>query len=484
MKKRFLSLILIATMSISMIACQKKTENQPINEVNEESSEDSYSYNISALLSEDNTYNQVLLKGFTDCLSDYIGDSHFTITTSVVDEENQSDMISSKAIASSPDMIFTAGKSTLLSAKKGTDIIPIIATGIIDFKGTLRIASLNGKSWDKTTGTNVTGVSSKPSIVDQVSLMIEATKDLQTVGILFSPEDTDAIYQNEIFEAYLNQAGIPWKEYLIPLSTVDTDLDLDIDEDKDVKTADTSNDEATSDSDTEKPKQNSTALTPSKFVAFSAKQGMDNDVIALGEDVNTGINSTSSTRVALISEFWTGAKKHPATEANNVEETSEESSDTTASKSTKNDDEDAEEQEPTTEELITQACSECSALYIPYGSMLSSDMETIGSVASNAGVTVVAGDTTVGENALVTLFQDPYTLGYAAGKKAVKVFNGEDISSIKIGSGDSDDAVKLYNGTIAEKFGLEFPKSFQEINEFLETYEYGSTTTRYSAAGE
>ena len=30
MKKRFLSLILIATMSISMIACQKKTENQPL----------------------------------------------------------------------------------------------------------------------------------------------------------------------------------------------------------------------------------------------------------------------------------------------------------------------------------------------------------------------------------------------------------------------------------------------------------------------
>ena len=50
--------------------------------------------------------------------------------------------------------------------------------------------------------------------------MIEATKDLQTVGILFSPEDTDAIYQNEIFEAYLDQAGIPWKEYLIPAANM------------------------------------------------------------------------------------------------------------------------------------------------------------------------------------------------------------------------------------------------------------------------
>ncbi|MBR5637718.1 MAG: hypothetical protein IKW81_12390 [Pseudobutyrivibrio sp.] len=456
MKKRLLSLILIAAMGFSMIACGKKTAEQPANEVNEESDNDSYSYNITALLSEDNTYNQVLLQGFSDCLEDYLGKEHITITSSTVNEENTSDILAARAISKSPDMIFTAGKSTLLSAKNGTDIIPIVATGIVDFKGTLRIASLNGKSWDKTTGTNVTGVSSKPSIVDQVSLMIEATDDLQTVGILFSPEDTDAIYQNEIFEAYLNQAGIPWKEYLIP-SPADT------------------NTAATAEAEKAK---NSTALTPSKYVAFSAKQGMDNDVVTFGDKTISGLNSTSSTRVALVSDFWTGAKVVPATEADN--DSSEDADDTT--KKTTSTDE--EETEPTLEELISDVCTECSAIYIPYGSLLSSEMDTIGAITTEAGVTVVAGDTEVGQNSLVTLFQDPYTLGYAAGKKAVKVFNGDEIGSIKIGSGDSDNAVKLYNGNIAEKFGKEFPKSFKEINDFLETYEYGSTTTRYQASGE
>ena len=456
MKKRFLSLILIATMGFSMISCGKKTAEQPVNEVNEESEDDSYCYNISALLSEDNTYNQVLLQGFTDCLTDYLGEKHFTISSSVVDEETSSDMLAARAISKSPDMIFTAGKSTLLSAKSGTDIIPIVATGIIDFKGTLRIASLNGKSWDKTTGTNVTGVSSKPSIVDQVSLMIEATKDLQTVGILFSPEDTDAIYQNEVFEAYLNQAGIPWKEYLIP-SPVDTSAT------------------------TAEEEQNSTALTPSKFVAFSAKQGMDNEVVALGENTISGLNSTSSTRVALVSDFWEGGKVVPVKEE--ATEDNAEASPTKDSKSSK-ESEVEDEEAPTLEELIQEVCSECSAIYIPFGSMLSGEMDTIGAITTEAGVTVVAGDTEVGQNSLVTLFQDPYALGYAAGKKAVKVFNGDEISSIKIGSGDADNAVKLYNGAIAEKFEMEFPKSFKEINEFLETYEYGSTTTRYTASGE
>lgn len=461
MKKRFLSIILIATMVFSMNACGKKTDEQPINEVKDESENDSYCYNISALLAEDNTYNQVLLQGFTDCLTDYLGDQHFKISTGTVDEENSSDMLTARAISQSPDMIFTAGKSTLLSAKAGTDIIPIVATGIIDFKGTLRIASINGKSWDKTTGTNVTGVSSKPSIVDQVSLMIEATKDLQTVGILFSADDTDAIYQNEIFEAYLNQAGIPWKEYLIP-SPVDTSFN---------------NEE----------EQNSTALSASKYVAFSAKQGMDNAVVSLGEtDEDPGLNSTSSTRVALVSEFWEGGKVLPATEDIYEEDTE---SDKPADKSVKDkpsskSTDDEEEAVPTLEDVISEVCSECSAIYIPYGSTLSREMESIGNITTSAGVTVVAGDTEVGEHALVTLFQDPYTLGYSAGKKAVKVFNGDDISTIKIGSGDGDDAVKLYNGTIAEKFDMEFPKSFKELHEFLETYEYGSTTTRYTASGE
>ncbi len=481
MKKRFLTLTLAASLAFSMIGCGGKSDSKPnINEVTEESESDSHSYNISALLSEDNTYNRILLQGFSDCLTDYLGEDHFKITTSAVSEKLSSDQIAAGAIAKSPDMIFTAGKSTLVSAKSSTDNIPIVATGIIDFKGTLRIPTLNGKSWDKTTGTNVTGVSSKPSIVDQVSLMIEATEDLQTVGILFSPEDTDAIYQNEIFEAYLDQAGIPWKEYLIP---------------------------ATKNVTVEKEAQSSIALTPSKYVASSAKAGMDNDVIPLGEEGSLGLNSTSSTRVALVSQFWNGGKVVPDMTPSEEDSTKDTAEDDKTDSSKDSKDEKSSDKEVSTdknspeastdelndaanidsinlEDRMVEVCNECSAIYIPFGSMLSDQMETIGTIAEDAGVTVVAGDTTIGEHALVTLFSDPYALGYSAGKKAVKVFNEEDIKTIKIGSVDPDDSVKLYNGEIAKKFNMEFPKSFSEISEFLDTYEYGSTTTRYTATGE
>ena len=450
MKKRIISVLLVGLLAVELIACQNNSKKEPENVNNEESSEEDFVYNIAACLSEDNDYNKNLLKGFEDCIGDYVGTDHINVTVYTTSEDEASDAVVKKALATKPDMIFTAGKATLTSATTATETVPIIATGIVDFKGTLRITSLDGKSWDKTTGRNVTGVSSKPSIVDQVSLMIESTEDLQTVGILFSPEDTDAIYQNEIFESYLDQAGIPWKEYLIPAS-----------------------DSAIGDSED----QNSTALTPSKYTSYSAKTGIDDTVETLGDSSILGLNSPSSTRVAEQSAFWTGGK---TTTGRTLADEAEMAEEEEAEEST---DEESKE-EPTLESRIQEACDECSVIYIPFGSILTDQMDIIGSITTESEVVVVAGDTTIADNALVTLFTDPYSLGYQAGKKAVRVFNGDDISTIKISNGDSDDDVKLYNGDVAEKFGLEFPKSFSELNDFLSTYEYGSTTTRHSEETE
>ncbi len=470
MKKRLISILLATTSALTLIGCGQSSKKDAVSEKTEESSEDSYVYNISALLSEDNDYDKILLQGFSDALSDKLGEEHFKIKTTTVSEDKSSDDIASKAASGSYDMIFTTGKQTLASVVAATDSVPIIATDIVDFKGTLRIASLNGKSWDKTTGMNVTGVSSKPSIVDQVSLMIEATDDLQTVGILFSPEDTDSIYQNEIFEAYLDQAGIPWKEYIVPASNTASVIP---------------------------EHQNSTALTPSKFVAFSAKEGMNNDVEPLGDGTNLGLNAPSSTRVATVSDFWKTGKTIPVKETADEDKSeddkkdsdkdSKKESDKDSKKDTEQDSDSKKTEniqdvaDSTIDERIQEACSECSAIYIPFGSMLTDQMETIGSVCKDSGVVLVAGDTTIGANSLVTLFTDPYIIGYSAGKKAVRVFNGEDISTIKISSIDGDDSVKLYNGDVAKAFNKEFPKSFKEYHEFLDTYEYGSTITRYSS---
>lgn len=473
MKKRIISMMLIGTMIISLTGCGASSAKAE--ERTDKSAEATLanSYTISACLEEDNDYNEKLLLGFTDALKDYFPRDTFIINKHTASENHSTSDIATEATstAEASDLIFTIGKKMLVSMTAATEDIPIVATGLVDFKSTLRIADTGSTSWDKTTGINVTGISTRPSIVDQVSLMIEATDNLEAVGLLFSPEDTDSIYQNELFEKYLDQAGIAWKEYSIPATQFAID-----------------DAEGTS----------SIVLTPSKSVIRSARVGVDTQIEALGENILSGINSPASTRVATQSEFWTGGKQNPDTasplsEAEPAEDSQihiEDDTDTSSasdssSKSAGADEDDAlEETSPSMEELIATVCNECSAIYIPYGSMLTDQMDTISQIANASGVVTVAGDTTIGQSTLVTLFYDPYDLGYSAGKKAVRVLQGDDISTIKIGSGDADKYIKLYNEDIALLFGKTFPKSFKEINDFLSTYQYGSNTSRHVEATE
>lgn len=463
MKNRIISLLLVATVALSLSGCGSKDNKTPSAD-SPTSEEEKTSYNITVCLGEDNEYNNHLVDGFTDCLYDYIPANNLIIKKLTVDDDTSSDAVAVVAKSSSPDLIYTVGSNVLASTAAATETIPIVAAGIVDYQTALRIANVGGKSWNKTSGRNITGVTSRPSIADQVSLMIEATPNLSTVGILFSAEDTDSIYQNEIFENYLDQAGIPWKEYEIPAS--DTAIESEEDD-------------------------ANFAVSPSKFVAISAKAGMNNDVEPLGEDLITGINSPSSTRTASVSRFWTGPKFVEDSEdfSDDSENQSDEDNQTSADDiSDDSQDEATEENEPFefTDETpisdrISFVCKECSSIYIPFGSMLTDQMPLIGEIATAAGVTTISGDMTLCENALVTLFYDPYALGYASGKKAVSVLlKGTDISSIKITAGNTDDVVKIYNKEIAEKLGITFPKSFSEYHEFLETYEYGSTTKRHT----
>ena len=446
MKKRIISLVLAAAMAATAFtACGSSTTKSSEKEPVPESDEELHSYNITACLSEDNSYNQILLDGFVAACDDYFTPEGYALSTQIATPDRSTAAIAASVSLKKPDLIYTIGNDMLLSEAAVTETIPIVAAGVVDFQGALRIANTGSDSWDKTTGRNITGVTSRPSIADQVSLLIEATPDLETVGILFSPEDTDAIYQNEILEKYLDQAGIPWKEYSIPAS----------------QTAIIDDEEGSR-----------TVLAPTKFVAPSARQGMDNTVVPLGENLLSGINSPASTRTALQSSNWTGGK---APQAAVIEDVPADEDETTASEQTTDSETEEEEPEITTDDLIQQVCDECSVIYIPFGSILTDQIAVISSVAVKNNVSTVGGDTTLGQSTLVTLFSDPFDLGYSAGKKAASILlNGTDITTMKITAGSTDNLVKLYNRNIASQMDLEFPKSFSEIHDFLREYEYGS----------
>ena len=70
-------------------------------------------------------------------------------------------------------------------------------------------------------------------------------------------------------------------------------------------------------------------------------------------------------------------------------------------------------------------------------------------------------------------------MGYRAGKLAYRILvNETEPGTIKITGVDVDDSLKLYQASVAEKFNMEFPKSFTEVKLFVEEYTPGDNTSR------
>ena len=438
---------MIAATALSFTGCKSsQTTYTPLKET------DNTIYHISICSSYDNDYYNAIELGFTDALHDTFGEKHLDVETKKVTPEENADTICTSFINGDSQLIFANGESSLAAASLATDKIPIVGAGVYDFKSTLHLLT-GDDEWDYTTKTNVTGVSSMPSIASQLSELIEATPDMQTVGILYSPEDEDAIYQNEFLEDYLDQAGVPWKEYEIP-STETTNA---------LTGASTENRQA----------DYSSVITSVNPVASSSKAGADMDVISLGEnDYITGINSEKAIRSSKISNFWYGPKGTAKPDFATFDWSSL-NKDSFKSNLPEN---------ASCEEVVSYACNECSALYLSSGSILDDQSAAISEIATNDGVSTFGGDTISGANTLVSLYADPYELGYRAGKLAYRILiNEEDPGSIKIQSADNS-GTKLYQDTIASRLNITFPKSFEEFDSFISTYQIGSTTTRITSS--
>lgn len=423
--KRVGSLLLAASM-LSLTACGSSSINyEPLSE------EDNTTYTISIVQSEDTDELNQIQQGFTDALNDLFGEEHVTVNIQVASADNSVDAINSAYVSDeSTQLIFANGETALSSAAYYTEDIPIVGAGVLDFQSTLHIPD---SEWSTKTGTNVTGISSRPPIAAQLSLMIEATPDLQTVGILYCPEDTDAIYQNEILEDYLDQAGIPWREYELP----STEAALSSHESSD----DTSTAGST--------------ISTDKVVADSAKEGSSDDVESIGEsNVIADLNSSDSARSAKISENWTQDTNDPV----------------------------SYDLGSTTEEIVTYAASQSSAFFISAGSYLADQMDVISSVATATGTSTTSADTAIAAQSTVSLYCDPYDQGYRAGKLAYRILvNGENPGDIKITGTDASDSIKLYQDSIASTLGLSFGKSFSEVDDFLSTYVPGTNTERITS---
>ena len=211
-KNRIAALFLAGLLALSSAGCGKKTAEK------EETLDQGPRYTVGIVQSREDRQSAQMTRGFRDALVATMGEKNLEIITRVDNDKVSVDKDVKNLIGQDVDLLMTNGVDALRVAANATEEIPIVGTNIVEYRDVLDLGKDDEDDWDRKTRRNITGVESSPNMTDTLSLIIEATKELESVGILYSPYDTRAVVQNERLEKLLDEAGIPWKEYVVPLS--------------------------------------------------------------------------------------------------------------------------------------------------------------------------------------------------------------------------------------------------------------------------
>ncbi|MCR4782484.1 MAG: hypothetical protein K5851_07070 [Lachnospiraceae bacterium] len=427
-KKKVLSSALILSCSAMLFSsCGNSKRNSDTDYSKVDTSKIEKTYQINFINSESDDMKKEILLGYKDSLDALLGKDHYTINETKVDNESSASMAALSSKSNGYDLILANGKTALEGASSAQSSIPVVGTGILNFQTLLNTGN---SGLLKPTGVNTTGTSTISPMDDCLSLIIESASDLKTVGLFYSPEDDDAIYQNEALESYMTNAGIPWKEYELA-----------------------SNKTATGENNSSDSSSAKTAIAPKSPTVYNSVYGIDTLFQTLDEKQQIeSPSSPASARASQVSEDWTLPIDENAPNILNGS---------------------------SNEDIIKYAASECSVIFIPGQANIKDQMDLIKQITTDAKVPTVSNGLEIGKKTLTSIYTDPYSFGYSAGKQTYRILiKGEKPENMDIESVSSSVSVKLYSKDIATSLGRSFPKSFHEYQSYIKETEPGATTKK------
>jgi putative ABC transport system substrate-binding protein len=147
-------------------------------------------------------------QGFKDALTEKLGDS---VT---FDEQNASGDSANCAtivngfVSSNVDLIMANATAPLQAAAAATADIPVLGTSVTDYATALEI-----EDWTGTVGNNVSGTSDLAPLDQQAAMIQELFPDAKKVGLLYCSAEPNSVYQCDVIEGYLQDAGYEVERY-------------------------------------------------------------------------------------------------------------------------------------------------------------------------------------------------------------------------------------------------------------------------------
>ena len=147
-------------------------------------------------------------KGFCDALTDALGDKVTFIEQNASNDIPTCATICSGLVAEDVDLILANATPALQAAATATDTIPILGTAVTECGVALDIENFDG-----TVGGNISGTSDLAPLDQQAAMLLELLPEAKTVGILYCSAEANSVYQAQVVQSCLEEAGVEVKIY-------------------------------------------------------------------------------------------------------------------------------------------------------------------------------------------------------------------------------------------------------------------------------
>lgn len=216
--RKVMSLMMAAAMAASLAACGSSAsageESSSAAGTAETSTQQTASgngtvYNIGICQLVQHEALDAATQGFKDALTEKLGEDgvKFDNQNASGDTANCSTIING-FVASDVDLILANATAPLQTATQATSDIPILGTSVTDYATALDISD-----WTGTVGGNVSGTSDLAPLDQQAAMIQELFPDAQNVGLLYCSAEANSVYQCDVIEGYLTEAGYTVTRY-------------------------------------------------------------------------------------------------------------------------------------------------------------------------------------------------------------------------------------------------------------------------------
>ena len=191
MKKKVLSLVLVALMVLSMAACGSPAKTE----------DGTYSVGIVQLMQH--VALDQATEGFKKALTEKLGDKVTFDVQLASGEATNCSTIVTKFVNNNVDLIMANATPAVIAAKEATSTIPIVGTSVTDYvsEEAAIVAS------NEAPGGNVTGYSDLSDISAHVDLSKKLFPTVKTVAIIYCSAEPNSVIQGKQADELYKKAG-------------------------------------------------------------------------------------------------------------------------------------------------------------------------------------------------------------------------------------------------------------------------------------